>query len=131
MQRLVAAVIFFAAALVGCATPQGISAGPKPSPEMAAKAVNKYLNQTLKDPESLKQLLIYPSFEMSWFRGLLNGGGYDAGHVVCFQYNAKNSYGAYAGVKNDAIVLSWPSGREDLEPSIMQNVNWTIVGKRC
>ena len=43
---------------------------------------------------------------VSWYTGLLNGNRVMDGWAVCFQYNAKSSYGAYAGLTTAQIVIS-------------------------
>lgn len=105
-----------------------MTAGPQPSREVAERAVMKHLRDALKDPDSLKQFEIDSGPTLiTWTRGLINGGGNDQGWLMCFRYNAKNSYGAYIGVKPDGIVLRESSG----DYYMVERVNWQLASARC
>lgn len=110
------------------ATESEPDAGERPSNEQAEKAVKEYLRSTLKDPDSIKnfEMTSEPS-KTTWYRGLLNGGGHAAGWIVCYKYNAKNSYGGYVGLKNESIVLT----RNGEYVTQMLRVNWPLVTYRC
>lgn len=104
------AALLFTLALSGCssapkAPPINIDAGVKPTSAEAETAVRQYLARSLKDPESLKQFAMRQIIGTGWSRGWANGGGTERGWLVCFEYNAKNSYGGYTGLKVDGIVL--------------------------
>jgi hypothetical protein len=59
------------------------------------------LRRTLKDPYSVRSAEIsQPSIR---FAGILNGG---EGVVVCVRYNAKNSFGAYTGLRTTGFVFN-------------------------
>lgn len=101
------------ALLTACATaPAPIpTRGPMPTPAEAEAAVKRLLLSGLKDPDSLKQFRIAEPVPTAWRDGLIHGGGAHAGWLVCFEYNAKNSYGGYTGVKRDGYVFrSYPGG---------------------
>ena len=79
-------------------------AGPMPDPAEAEQLIFNSIKVRLKDPDSIKQFRISrgPIFVNTdvWV-GLLNGGTRRViGWVYCAEYNAKNSYGAYAGVED-------------------------------
>lgn len=118
--------------LTGCATPytgqKVADAGTAPTEDQSKKAVLDYLTSTLKDPDSLKQFrIVGQPMYMTWFRGLINGGGNESAWLVCFEYNAKNSYGGYVGVKTEGLAIrvygDWPS--------VITGVNWAIADRGC
>lgn len=135
MQQLVrrwCSMALVGAFLGGCATqPKGalvFGAGDKPSAAVAQAVVLGHLREVLRDPDSLKQfeVLSGPSL-VTWYRGLINGGGSDQGWLICYRYNAKNAYGAYVGAKTDAVVLrQYPDGYAPVT-----NVNWPLVDHGC
>lgn len=103
-------------------------AGPPPSIEAADAAIRGYLLATLKDPDSLKQyrMTTIPT-AFSWYRGLLHGGGDDAAWLVCFEYNAKNSYGGYTGVKSEGYAMKVTNN----VARVINYVNWPTATRRC
>lgn len=105
------------------------SAGPAPSPAAVDEALHAYLAQALKDPASLTQFrIVTPPRAVSWYRGLLAGNDYDAAWLVCFEFNAKNSFGGYAGAKTErAMLRAMPDGTTRIVP----NVNWAMVHEGC
>ena len=97
-------------ALLGCATPntgQDVTpAGPEPTTTQALAAIDVHLRRSLKDPDSVKQFAVVSGpVLITWYRGLLRGGGHERAWMMCFEYNAKNSYGAYVGIKREAIAV--------------------------
>lgn len=105
------------------------NAGEAPTKDAAEKAILAYLKTSLKDPDSLKQfeMVSGPTFA-TWYRGVLRGGGTDAGWLHCFKYNAKNSYGAYTVVKTEGLMLrTFYDGRADY----ISDVNWTLASRTC
>jgi hypothetical protein len=101
--RHLSAVTVVVLALTGCApTPGGgllntntiQDAGPKPT--MSETRVRSYLNATLKDPYSVMDLSI--SEPVISFCSVGVYGSY-FGWRVDVTYNAKNSYGAYVGLR--------------------------------
>lgn len=130
MRRIIC--IIGMAALSGCATPQTgetiSTRGPMPTAAQAESAIRQYLAQNLKDPDSLKQFQVTSApREMSWYRGLINGGGNDQAWLVCYEYSAKNSYGAYGGLVRDGAAIRWQGDR----PYVVPQVNWTISNAGC
>ena len=118
--------------LTGCATPNTgervIDAGPRPSEVQATAAVMDYLRGTLKDPDSIKQFNIRSGPEtITWYRGLINGGGNEQAWLICFEYNAKNSYGGYVGLKTDGVALRLYGDTASVVPV----VNWALADRRC
>lgn len=78
----------------------------------------------LKDPDSIKQFSIASGpFPISW-RGTVDNDGW----LYCFEYNAKNSFGGYVGVKRGGYVLRvYASGDTD----VVRNVNWLTASAGC
>lgn len=111
--------------LTGCAVNAVISqeeAGPFPANYKVATA--DYIKSTFKDPYSLRDVMISKPIPYK----ILNHTGY----VVCFQANAKNSFGGYTGIDYTEIMIEkekvWSTGnnycnqRGGLEPwSEMEN----------
>lgn len=64
---------------------------------------------------------------VTWYRGLLHGGGYESGWMVCYQFNAKNGYGGYVGLQSEAVVVIKINGAAFIIP----RVNWANIDKRC
>jgi hypothetical protein len=94
--------------LAGCAstpTAPPLDPGPMPSRAQAERAVKALLLPRLKDPDSLKQFGMAEPIRTEWRTGLLVGNEAMAGWLLCFEYNAKNSYGAYTGLQRDGYVF--------------------------
>lgn len=95
------------ALLIGCAPqktiPTDAQVGPPPAaPEVS---VNQWLQATLKDPDSVKALRIGPPRKGGWWTGVQNQGLVPKWYV-CASFNAKNSFGAYAGASNYALFFT-------------------------
>ena len=108
MKMLMGVVLL--AALVGCSTvlSQNDEAlcGPRPTEEQAKTAVQVYIDGVhLKDPGAAQVKDIVVGGTAKWYKGLVNGGGYNYGWQISFQLNAKNSYGGYVGVQPRSILL--------------------------
>ena len=90
------------AILVGCGTPPRnltiVDRGPRPDLDATLALLHQHLKRSLKDYDSLKDFAvvhgeIYPvsatnlayDFEQAW--------------MLCVEYNAKNSFGGYAGLQ--------------------------------
>lgn len=71
---------------------------------MAEKAARDFLAQSLKDPDSLKQFQMRNVTQRDWQN--TRWDGWRSGWLVCFEYNAKNSYGGYVGLKRSGIVIT-------------------------
>ena len=102
-------------ALLGCASPASGPINPGPYPNNYEKIVQNWLRASLKDPYSVRDLRIERPVADRFFVGLLNGGYVDA-YQTCVTYNAKNSYGAYVGIRDyrfllkNGAVLNGPAG---------------------
>jgi hypothetical protein len=106
-------VVVAGMALAGCAAMSlnpyqhalHATAGPEPDPARADEVVAEYLQRSLKDPESVKQFRKISTQKTRWLRGAINGGGSEEGWLICFELNAKNSYGGYTGLKTMGLVV--------------------------
>lgn len=89
------------AALTACTqtTANQTSAANDVPPNYRALAAAK-LRETLKDPYSVRDASI--SEPTSGFVGLLNGG---SASMVCVRLNSKNSFGAYTGISEMAVIF--------------------------
>ena len=84
--------------------------GPRPSEAQARDAVQVYIDRVgLKDPSSAQVRDVRVADSAKWYKGLINGGGYNYGWEISFQLNAKNSFGAYIGFKDRKVLLA-PGG---------------------
>lgn len=89
--------------LVGCAVqPVAIKSGTRPTEDQADRLVRDYLARTLKDPDSLKQFRITGMQTVGWAQATAR---HEEAWLICFEYNAKNSYGGYVGVKPGGLVV--------------------------
>ena len=99
--------LFIALCLSSCATAKNdkiiTRAGQPPPAEFSEDYVLSLLANTLKDPESLKKFTIAPPRLLTMRRSFIDGGGLDEAWLICFRYNAKNSYGAYVGEKPGGV----------------------------
>jgi hypothetical protein len=109
MKHAAAALALFAGA---CASsnpqrePIALGPGPAPDAQVAEDAVRAHLARSLKDPESLKQFaMLGAPVCTKWYRGTFGTGGMEAAWSVGFEFNAKNSYGGYAGLKSDRLIM--------------------------
>jgi hypothetical protein len=118
-----------AASLIGCTTiPTGQiiePAGPAPTRAQAEQMVLPILQRSLRDPESLRQFAILG--EPRLVNGLTAGQNVEQGWLVCIEYNAKNGFGGYAGLKTDGYVLRL-SGDEYI---VVSQINWISADRRC
>lgn len=106
MRRLVIALALVTAA--GCAVPRGptheeVLSGDSQRGDPPANAeaqILAYLRANLKDPDSLRDLSIGPAERWTWRRGgLLYPESFLHAWKVTAQFNAKNSYGGYTGLR--------------------------------
>lgn len=91
------------------------TAGPEPSREVVENSIRAYLNRTLKDPDSIKQYRLISFQKTRWLRGAIRGGGAYEDWLACVEFNAKNSYGAYVGLKTQPIVFRARDGGASLD----------------
>jgi len=71
-----------------------------PAPTDVVDKFGRYVRPLLKDPDSLKDVVLVRGPEKGWFfqhEALLNDEVVIWGWFAVFSYNAKNSYGGYAG----------------------------------
>lgn len=80
-------------------------AGPRPA--SADAVIREAIRYRLKDPDSAMFRVIGEPWRMVTNKTMVTNGG--AGWDMCFEMNAKNSYGAYTGYK--PTYLLWNSGR--------------------
>lgn len=109
MTRLSLVCVLF---VLGCATPPPPMStapphGAAPMDAEAERVARAYLARLLKDPDSLKQFRVYTPADRCTFLTPLAAGGarWESGWAVRFEYNAKNSYGAYTGLQYGGLVL--------------------------
>lgn len=94
--------------------------------EQAKQKVLEHLYRSLKDPDSLKQFKVRSVERMTWSRSW--DSDYEQAWLVCYEYNAKNSYGGYVGLKADGLPLRTFEGGGI---SVVPNVNWALTNSRC
>ena len=99
-----------------------------PSEVDALAALQDHLARTLKDPDSIKQFRVLTSPTWATWRGT----GYwvnamDGGWLVCYELNAKNSYGGYVGLRTQGVVFHVNAGR--LFP--IKEVEWSSIEPAC
>ena len=70
-----------------------------PFPENYKQLVKDQLRVSLKDPDSVKDLVIPPPHAVKNFQGLMYGGGFEYLYATCISLNAKNSFGGYGGTE--------------------------------
>ena len=102
--------------------PLNVEAGPEPDRSQVDVIIHTYLASSLKDPDSLKQYELFALRKTRWMLGALYGGGSEEGWLACFTYNAKNSYGAYAGVKVDGLVFRSVDGQARIIPGAIGKI---------
>lgn len=125
---LAVATLLLAACATSTSGESAIEAGPRPTEAQANAAIMNYLQRTLKDPDSIKQFRIRSGPDtITWYRGLINGGGNEQAWLVCFEYNAKNSYGGYVGLKIDGFALRLYGDTASVVPA----VNWPLADRNC
>lgn len=132
------ALIFATSAIVtmaGCAAPPSQtteitfnSAGPKPTIQAVESSIMTFLAETLKDPDSIKQFKILSGPDLlTWHRGSYAGGGFETAWLVCYQLNAKNSFGAYVGVRTEGFAVQNQSGGLHT----VSTINWSAADRHC
>lgn len=121
-------------ALAGCVSldpysqPVVVTAGPEPTKQQVEPVVRTWIQSRLKDPDSLKQFEIINIMRTRYFLGApIAHKGTAEGWLVCFQYNAKNSYGGYVGVKYFGVVVRMRDGA----PMAELSQDDAIMAPRC
>ena len=113
-----------AALITGCTTPPSAaelaSLDYGSAPTDYKKSIERYLDSTLKDPDSKKVEYISTPVTQWYKANPMYGGNLMAGYAVCAYVNAKNSYGGYTGgklswflIKNDRVTLAFISSTRD------------------
>lgn len=111
MTRLYAVLPLLAITILlqACASTTGqvheVPPGPEPTRVEAERVIKEVFAKTLKHPDSVKQFTLGSIVTTRYYTGLLGGNYWEGSWRVCFQCNAKNSYGAYTGLKSTGLVL--------------------------
>lgn len=128
MKKLTLAMAFL---LAGCASvPQGVvieQRGPKPALADAVQLAQQTLRRTLKDFDSLKDFrVLQPDLEPIAATNL--GNNIEEAWLLCVEYNAKNSYGAYTGLTPHPFPMRYVAG----QLTVIQPTNWRgYAGGSC
>lgn len=104
--------------LTACALPPpGVNPDPGPYPEKYRALVEQWLQETLFDPYSVRDLEVTVPVEGTLWQGLLLGGHLPV-WTVCATFNAKNRFGGYTGrsttvlfIRNNSVIATegyWP-----------------------
>lgn len=128
MQKLLFSFVV-SLSLCGCvAGPQGTvlqEEGLPPTLEQIQAVVMDDLQRTLRDPDSMKTFKIVSGPDV--VTGITAGRAYEKAWLACVEYNAKNAYGGYTGLKTHSYVLRFNDG--DL--TVISRVNWIGQDRNC
>jgi hypothetical protein len=103
--RLIPLFLFLMLGCLSIPATQPELCGPAPTQYQAEIAAQSYTQQVgLKDPTSAQIRNVQVGGTIQWYRGLVNGGGYDHGWEVSFDMNARNSFGGYVGFRRITIL---------------------------
>lgn len=108
---LIAVTILVTACVSKPSQKQIANADYGPFPYSYETIAKQYVEQRLKDPESVKYQ--YVSYPVQKFGKRGSASGWMSGYLVCIKYNAKNSFGGYAGYSVDSLLVK--NGRVILE----------------
>lgn len=105
--------------VAGCASlpppPERPDYGAKPTPAGAHAAVLAHVRRDLKDPDSIKSFVVAEPRPDCFY----DDRGWECGWKTCVSFNAKNSYGAYAGAETFVFMLRgdnfWAGGSQDIQ----------------
>lgn len=86
-------------ALSACGGVSGDKTDPGPFPGDYSAMVRMHLQRVLKDPYSVQDLSISKPVRASVWTGLVRSGSVET-WASCVSYNAKNSFGAYVGLRS-------------------------------
>ncbi len=106
-------------------------AGPEPTKEQLEPAVKDWIANSLKDPDSPKQFRIINIMKTRWVVPppiTYSNASAAEGWLACFEYNAKNSYGAYAGTTIEGLVFRLTSRGQ---PEIVAREGVVALAPRC
>ena len=108
--------------------PVVVPAGSEPTEAQVEPLIRDYLSRVLKDPDSLKQFKVTYIQKTRYFIGApIRHEGTAEGWLACFEYNAKNSYGGYVGVKTYGLVFRI----EDGHVRFIMTQDGAIMAPRC
>ena len=134
MKKTRGVISLLAVALAGCANldpysqPVRVDAGPQPTTAQVEPLIHERFKGALKDPDSVKQFEVINIMKTRWFLGApISNPGAAEGWIACFQYNAKNSYGGYVGVKTYGLVFRIEGG----QPRFIMTQDGAIMAPRC
>jgi len=123
MKKTIQLSIIFAM-LNGCASvPTNqtlVLRGEKPSLPDALQLVQSTLKRTLKDFDSVKDFAVIGS-DLQPVSATNLADNFEQAWMLCVEYNAKNSYGGYAGISEHGFPMR--TG-EDGKPFVISTVNW-------
>lgn len=92
--------LFFSCAMLGPTEKELASLDYGDAPKNYKEIYIQGLKDNLKDPDSLKVTSIQEPKKM-WYKDIYNGT--QGFWIICGFYNAKNSFGAYAGYEEGAV----------------------------
>lgn len=113
----------------GCATPATITVahrGEAPSLEQALNATHKHLRRALNDYDSMKSFAVVRGPDP--VAATNAAGNLEEVWLLCVEYNAKNLYGAYTGLKEHPVALRLNSQGE---AEVIAPTNWINYRDRC
>lgn len=115
--------------VAGCESiPTGLvmqEAGPLPTRAQAESTIRAHLQRALRDPSSMKDFAVVSGPDL--LLGTNAALNYEKAWLVCVEYNAKNAYGGYTGIKPEGYPLRF-SG-DDLV--IISRINWIRQNRGC
>lgn len=89
-------------------------------------AVDQYLRGSLKDYDSMKSFRVI--FGPDAMTATTFNNNFDEAWLVCVEYNAKNSYGAYSGLQRQAVPMRiLPNGTIEIVPPS----GWKMITPAC
>lgn len=110
--------------LVGCvSTPTNlvlVARGPKPDLKAALELVHTSLRRTLKDYDSLKDFAVRND-DLQPISATNAAFNFEEAWMLCVEYNAKNSFGGYTGLKQHGFPMRLDSSGK---PYVVSTINW-------
>lgn len=110
-------------ALIGCATGSGVTLnerGPKPDLKAATGLAHVQLKRLLRDYDSMKGFAVVGG-DLAPITATNYAYNFEQAWLLCVEYNAKNAYGAYVGLRQRGFPMRLGS---DGEPYIVGDTNW-------
>ncbi len=122
-----AASYFMAACASNPAYEVEVERGPKPSLDVTLEFIHKNLQRTLKDYDSIKQFATVGELEPVVGTNIRDN--YEQAWALCVEFNSKNSYGGYTGLKQHGYVLRLD---DKGQPFLVNRSNWKYYsGGKC